>query len=70
MLFIALFISILITVAFAMETGFTGQESIAGLFLVVMGVFTYLAWVPIGIMALIVVSVLFLMMAIGGKKFG
>jgi len=68
MLFIALFISILATIAFAIETGFTGQESMAGLFLVIMGIFTYLAWVPIGLMALLTVSVIMLMIAIGGRN--
>jgi len=68
MLFIALFVSILITIAFAIETGFTGQESMAGLFLVIMGIFTYLAWVPIGLMGLLTVSVIMLMIAIGGRN--
>ncbi len=68
MLFIALFISILITIAFAIETGFTGQEAMAGLFLVIMGIFTFLAWVPIGLMGLLTVSVIMLMIAIGGRN--
>jgi len=33
-----------------------------------MGIFTYFAWVPIGLMALIAISVIFLMIAIGGKS--
>jgi len=68
MLFIAIFISIIITIGFAIETGFTGAEGMAGIFLVVMGLFTYFAWVPLGIMAIMAVSVIMLMIAIGGKN--
>jgi hypothetical protein len=68
MLFIALFVSLIITIGFAIETGFTGQEGMAGLFLVIMGIFTYLSWVPIGLMALLAVSVIMLMIAIGGRN--
>jgi len=68
MLFIAIFVSMLATVAFAIETGFTGQESMAGMFLVIMGVFTYFGWVPLGLLAIIVVSVIMLMIAIGGRN--
>jgi len=68
MLFIALFISLLITVGFSLEAGFTSQEGVVGLFLVIMGIFTYLAWVPIGLMGLLAVSAIVLMMAIGGRN--
>jgi len=68
MLFIAIFVAILGTVAFAIETGFTGQESMAVIFLAIMGLFAYFGWVPYGLLALIVVSVIMLMIAIGGRN--
>jgi len=40
----------------------------AAIFLGVMGVFTYFGWVPIGLMALLVVSTIMLFVAIGGKN--
>ena len=68
MLFAALFISIILTIAFAIETGFTGQEGMAGIFLAIMGVFTYLAWVPLGIMALMTIGVIMLMIGMSGRN--
>lgn len=68
MLGIAIFISLLITIGFVIETGFTGQNSIAGVFLVIMGIFTYFAWVPIGIMAIMTVGYIMISLALGGKQ--
>jgi hypothetical protein len=68
MLLIAIFISILITIGFVIETGFSGQTTTAGIFLVVMGIFTYFAWVPIGIMAIMVVGFIMIGLALGGKQ--
>jgi len=67
MLFIAIIISILATVGFVLESGMTSQEGAVAVFLGIMGVFTYFAWVPAGLYIILVVSVIMLMIAIGGR---
>jgi len=68
MLMVALFVSFLVTIGFAIETGFTGTEGMASIFLGVMAIFTYFTWVPIGLMALLVVSSIILYIGIGGRN--
>lgn len=46
MLFLALIICILLTIAMATNTGFTSMTSMTGIFILGMGFFTYLTWVP------------------------
>jgi len=69
MLLIALLVSILITVAFQMETGMMGQNGMAGIFLIIAGVFTYFGWIPIGLMGIMAVGVIMLMLAAGRMKY-
>ena len=64
----ALFVSMVIAVCVAAGSGYLSMTSIGGLFIFVMGVFTYIAWVPYVIFAIMLAGVLALMIAEGGRR--
>ena len=68
LLIFALFVSIVGTIGVAMEMGFGSMEGMGVIFVVFMGIFTYFAWVPPILYAIMVVSLLLIGLAMGGKK--
>jgi hypothetical protein len=67
MLLMALFIALIITIGLAMEMGFTNMGALGAIFLLILGVFTYLTWVPIVLYALMVVMTAVVAFAIRGR---
>lgn len=64
----ALFLSIILTIAVAIETGFMSMEGMGIIFLVMAGIFTYLSWIPVILYGLMVILMVVLGIAIGGNK--
>jgi len=68
MILAALFLSLLGTIGIAIESGFSSMEGMGIIFLVLMGIFVYLAWVPMILYGLMVILMIVLGIAIGGNK--
>lgn len=68
MILAALFLSLIFTIGLAIETGFMSMEGMGIIFIVLMGIFAYLAWVPIILYGLMVIIMIVLGLAIGGNK--
>jgi len=68
LLLAALFISMVAAVVVAAGSGYISMTSIGGLFLFIMGIFTYISWVPYLIFGIMFVGTIGLMIAEGGRR--
>ena len=68
LLLAALFISICISVLLSVGMGYTNVTSIGLFFMFLMGIFTYFTWVPAVLFIIMLVGVIFLIVAEGGRR--
>jgi hypothetical protein len=68
LLLTALFISIIASVVVAAGSGYMSMTNIGGLFIFLMGVFTYISWVPYILFAIMFAGTIALMIAEGGRR--
>jgi hypothetical protein len=68
LLLLALFISITISVLLSIGMGYTNMASIGLFFMFLMGIFTYFTWVPAVLFVIMLVGVLAILIAEGGRR--
>ena len=68
LLLLALFISITVSVLLSIGMGYTNMGSIGLFFMFLMGIFTYFTWVPAVLFVIMLVGVLAILFAEGGRR--